>query len=72
MGQNKRREIRSTPKLFDIVELVGDHPASGLEAGAIGTIVEALPDRFYIVEFLDVDGRTHSLETLPIEYLSVR
>jgi hypothetical protein len=72
MGQNKRIEIRSAPKLFDIVEFLSDHPASGLEAGAIGTIVEALPDKFYIVEFLDADGRTRSLETLPVEDLSVR
>ncbi|WP_206079088.1 DUF4926 domain-containing protein [Allomesorhizobium camelthorni] len=72
MGQNKRIEIRSAPKLFDIVELLSDRPASGLEAGAIGTIVEALPDKFYIVEFLDADGRTRSLESLPVEDLSVR
>jgi hypothetical protein len=31
-----------------------------------------LPDKFYIVEFLDADGRTRSLETLPVEDLSVR
>ncbi|NGO54584.1 DUF4926 domain-containing protein [Mesorhizobium camelthorni] len=64
--------MRSAPKLFDIVELLSDRPASGLEAGAIGTIVEALPDKFYIVEFLDADGRTRSLESLPVEDLSVR
>jgi hypothetical protein len=72
MGQNKRIEIRSAPKLFDIVELLSDRPASGLAAGATGTVVEALPDKFYIVEFLDPDGRARSLETLPIEDLSVR
>ncbi len=72
MGQNKRIEIGSAPKLFDVVELLSDRPASGLEAGAIGTVVEALPDKFYIVEFLDPDGRTRSLETLPGEELSLR
>ena len=71
-GQNKRIETRSTPKLFDVVELLSDRPASGLEAGAVGTIVEALPDRFYVVEFLDVDGQTRCLETLPGEHLSLR
>jgi hypothetical protein len=55
--------------------LDGDHPLGRHKArvfrAALG-FIEALPDKFYIVEFLEADGRTRSLETLPIEDLSVR
>lgn len=48
-------------KLFDVVALTIDLPASNLWRGAVGTVVERLANgAAYEVEFSDRDSRTHA------------
>lgn len=46
--------------LYDVVRLAVDLPDEGLQAGAIGTVVEIFdtPQRAYEVEFADDSGAT--------------
>jgi len=46
--------------LYDVVRLSVDLPEDGLQAGAIGTVVEIFdtPQRAYEVEFADDSGTT--------------
>ena len=53
-----------TPQLLDVVVLVRDLPADGLEAGDLGTVVELLDADTFEVEFVAASGRTHALVTL--------
>ncbi|WP_406872388.1 DUF4926 domain-containing protein [Aminobacter sp. P9b] len=71
MRQNERLQIKSVPKLFDIVELLEGLPAVGLPAGTQGTVVEELPDAFLLVEFCDAAGHTLAIEPLASEKLAV-
>jgi hypothetical protein len=72
MGRNERIRVKSTPKLFDVVELLSDRPGAGPVAGSLGTVVEELPGKFYLVEFCDDNGKTLSVETLAAEDVTVR
>lgn len=53
-------------KLLDVVALLVARPDDGLNAGAIGTIVDVFkkPNVAYEVEFCDEDGRTIVMLTL--------
>lgn len=70
MGRNERISIDPVPRLFDVVELTAAR--TGLDTGAIGTIVEELPKRSYVVEFVDADGHTLAVETLAAGDFAVR
>ncbi len=59
-------------KLFDVVELVDPLPGRNLPLGSIGTIVHELPENFYVVEFVDDEGRTIALEEISGAALSFR
>jgi hypothetical protein len=53
-----------TPQLLDVVVLVRDLPADGLQAGDLGTVVELLDADTFEVEFVAASGRTQALVTL--------
>ena len=61
-------------QLLDVVALLTDLPAAGLERGQVGTLVEELAPGVYEVEFSDEDGRTYATaaiganELLPLRY----
>jgi hypothetical protein len=54
------------PKLLDLVAALKRPPDIDVEIGDVGTVVELLPPDGLEVEFLDRDGRTRCLTTLPI------
>ena len=49
-----------TFELFDVVLLNQDLPKAGLRRGNVGTIVEVLDDKTFIVEFVDNNGNTYA------------
>ena len=76
------------PKLFDVVALLQSLPpealhltderydlSTGLEVGAVGTVVEAYPrdaaPSACLIEFSDTHGRGYALATVPVEVLLV-
>jgi hypothetical protein len=63
MGRNERLHIRPVPRLFDVVELA--NAEKGVAAGSRGTVVEELPEHRYLVEFMNEDGKTSSVQTVP-------
>jgi hypothetical protein len=54
------------PKLLDLVAVVNPPGNDGLEVGDVGTVVELLPPDAVEVEFLDQEGHTRSVATLPV------
>jgi hypothetical protein len=54
--------IVNSIKLLDVVALTA--PAGKLPAGAVGTVVEVFEPGFFLVEFIDDEGRTVALETV--------
>ncbi len=48
-------------KLLDTVALLEDLPERYLHRGQVGTVVEALAEDVYEVEFSDDEGRTYAL-----------
>jgi hypothetical protein len=57
-------------KLFDVVKLAVDVPEEGLQAEAVGTIVdEYAGSQEFEVEFTDGNGRTIALTALRIDQL---
>lgn len=51
-------------KLLDVVALTQDLPASELNRGHVGTIVEVLGDPLFEVEFSDDRGRTYAMAAI--------
>lgn len=51
-------------QVLDAVVLVVDLPAEKLRKGALGTIVELLADRTYLVEFADTRGIMYAMPVL--------
>jgi hypothetical protein len=47
--------------VLDVVALTGDIPARDLVAGQVGTVVEALGNETFEVEFVDDSGQTYAL-----------
>lgn len=50
--------------LLDTVALLDDGPEHGLVRGQVGTLVEALADGVWLVEFADDEGRTYAMPDL--------
>lgn len=57
---------------YEVVKLKDDLPSEGLSAGARGTVLMVYPEppSEYEVEFLDGDGETLAVLTLPEEKLA--
>ena len=55
------------PKLLDVVAVLNNSDAEGVEVGDVGTVVELLPPDGVEVEFLDRSGRTRCLATFQVE-----
>ncbi len=57
---------------YEVVKLKADLPAEGLKAGARGTVLMVYPEppQEYEVEFLDGDGQTLAVLTLPEDRLA--
>jgi hypothetical protein len=53
--------------LLDVVAVLV--PAGELPVGAVGTVVELLDSGCFMVEFINDDGETVALETLPADQL---
>lgn len=53
-----------TPQLLDVVVLIRNLPAGGLQTGDLGTVVEILDLDTFEVEFVAASGRTQALVTL--------
>ena len=49
------------PSLLDVVALLKDLPAQSLARGQVGTAVEQLDDKTWLVEFSDDDGRAYAV-----------
>lgn len=56
---------------LDVVALLHAVPARGLLAGQVGTVVEALDDGVFEVEFCDDDGRAYAMLALRQDELMV-
>jgi hypothetical protein len=54
---------------LDVVALISDLPAEGLYRGQVGTVVHVHSPDTFEVEFVDNDGHTYGLATLPSEQL---
>lgn len=61
----------SAIRVLDPVALLQDRPDLGLARGQLGTVVEALADGVFEVEFDDSEGRTYAFAALPAEALLV-
>lgn len=60
-------------KLFDVVELAVDLPEDGLQAGAVGTIVDEYPGSgAFEVEFNDDEGGLLALTSVREDKLRLR
>ena len=67
----KRRPRNEAPSLLDVVALLADLPAQSLARGQVGTIVEQLDDKTWLVEFSDDDGRAYAVAQCPAADLLV-
>ena len=56
--------MSDTIKLLEVVALTEDLPQKHLLRGQVGTVVEALAEGVYEVEFSDDDGRTFATAAL--------
>ena len=52
------------PELLDVVALIVDAPESGLVAGQVGTVVEALDGETVLVEFATDAGEPYAVAPL--------
>ena len=59
--KTKRRLRDEAPSLLDVVALLADLPAQSLARGQVGTAVEQLGDKTWLVEFSDDDGRAYAV-----------
>jgi hypothetical protein len=57
----KRRLPNEAPLVLDVVALLADLPAQSLARGQVGTAVEQLDDKTWLVEFSDDDGRAYAV-----------
>jgi hypothetical protein len=51
--------------MLDTVALLADRPELHLKAGQVGTVVEALPNGQFLIEFANDNGETYGLHVLP-------
>lgn len=54
------------PKLLDLIAVINFPADASIQVGDVGTVVELLPPDGVEVEFLDRDGRTRCVATLPV------
>ena len=54
------------PTLLDLIAVLSAPPDAPVEVGDVGTVVELLPPDAVEVEFLQRDGRTRCVATLPV------
>ncbi len=57
----KRQTRNEVPSVLDVVALLKDLPAQDLTRGQVGTAVEQLDDKTWLVEFSDDDGRAYAV-----------
>jgi hypothetical protein len=57
----KRRLRTEAPSLLDVVALLADLPARSLARGQVGTAVEQLDDKTWLVEFSDDEGQAYAV-----------
>ncbi len=57
----KRRIRNEAPSVLDVVALLADLPAQSLARGQVGTAVEQLDDKTWLVEFSDDVGRAYAV-----------
>ena len=63
--------MRDGINVLDVVALTADIPDRDLVAGQVGTVVEALGDDTFEVEFVDDFGHTYALCTVSASNLLV-
>lgn len=63
--------MTNKPKLLDVVALTVDFPERNLWRGQVGTVVEALAEDVFEIEFCDEDGRTYATLAARSEQLLV-
>ena len=61
--------IKEEIKTLDVVALLTVLPKERLDKGAIGTVVHIYNNKFYEVEFSDLNGQTYALLTVPSKNL---
>lgn len=59
------------PKLLDLVAILEAPTDFPVDVGDVGTVVELLPPHAVEVEFLDPNGRTRCVATLPVDRVLV-
>jgi len=59
--KTKRQTQNEAPSVLDVVALLADLPAQNLARGQVGTAVEQLDDKTWLVEFSDDDGRAYAV-----------
>ena len=57
------------PSLLGVVALLTDLPAHRLARGQVGTIVDELDNKTFLVEFSDDQGRAYAVAPCPREEL---
>lgn len=67
----RKRAETEEPSLLGVVALLANLPTQRLARGQVGTIVERLDDRTWLVEFSDDQGRAYALAPCPQETLLV-
>jgi hypothetical protein len=65
MMKAKSRAKNEGPSVLDVVALLTDLPALRLARGQVGTIVEPLDDKTFLVEFSDYQGRAYAVASCP-------
>ncbi|MGE3310149.1 MAG: DUF4926 domain-containing protein [Limisphaerales bacterium] len=56
---------------LDVVALLADRSDRGLVAGQVGTVIQALADDHFEVEFSGDDGRPYAMLSVPARELMV-
>ncbi len=65
MRAKKKRARSEEPSLLDVVALLIKLPEEGLGRGQVGTVVEQLDERTFLVEFSDERGRAYAVAPCP-------
>jgi hypothetical protein len=61
MMKMRRRLRNAAPSLLDVVALLADLPTQNLARGQVGTAVEQLDDKTWLVEFSDDGGHAYAV-----------
>ena len=63
--EEARKKRRAVPLSLDVVALLIELPEEGLGRGQVGTVVEQLDKRTFLVEFNDEKGRAYAVASCP-------